>query len=458
MAGIGLELRRLYDRRALFLKATAWQCGGIVCSGPLLFSLFMITAIVVLTNVGLAEAAERNLLICLLTYTMVASLLVSSPFVQVVNRYVADMIYEKRLSRIMPSFFGYVAALMLAGGTLFGVYLCFCGIALELRVLCLVLFLELTVVWAEIQYLNAIKDYKGILLGFFCPFLLSAALGVLLVLQGLSPVTSLLLSFVIGYGVMLTWYLVLLLRAFPDSEGSPFAFLRWFGRFPALSAVGFLQIVGLFGHQALMWTGPLSVEVAPMLLWAPHYDVPVFLAFLTTLFTTVSFTLSVESRFYPKYRAYFQRLNERSTLRDLELAEKDMMDTLSQELFNTALKQCLVVVACVVLSSALLPLLNMGITTDMIATFQILCVGYAFFAIGNMFMLSKLYFTGIRQALVATALFALGSIAGTVLTISGSFLLYGYGLLLGAGLYCFSSWLLLRRYEGRIRYSVLGNQ
>lgn len=458
MAGIGFELRKLYEGKNPFLKVAAYQCASIVCSGPLLFSMFMLTAILFLTNAGFSSLPERNLLICLLTYSMIASLLVSAPFMLVINRYVADMIYEKRHARILPSFFGYSTLLMVLGGILYGIYLSCCGISLELRVLSLILFLELTVVWAEIPFLTAIRNYKGILLGFICSFILGTSLGAFLVIWGLPPVQSMIFGIVIGYGVMLTWYLVLLLRAFPQGEGSSFAFLRWLDRYPALSLIGILQVMGLFGHQALMWFSPLSEQVAPLLYWAPHYDVPTFLAFLTTLVTTISFTMTVEVRFYPKYRAYFDHLNKKGTKSDIDLAQKDMMHTLSRELYSTALKQCLVTALCIVLSSTLLPLLNLGLTSDMIAIFQVLCIGYAFFAIGNMIMLIQLYFSGFRQAVISMILFACGSIAGTLCAIFLGVLWYGYGFLLGAGFYCFSSWFLLERYMRNVGFRILSAQ
>jgi len=458
MAGIGFELKKLYDKQTVFSGLQAYQCAGIVCTGPLLFSVFMLANVVLLTKAGMTTSQEKDLLVCLLTYTMIASLLAMSPFTLVINRYIADMIYEKRMKYIMPSFFGCVGIIMILGGILYGVFLSFSGVDWELKILCLILLLELIVTWMEIHYLTAIKNYKGIVLGFFFSSIFSNCLSIFFLVKEFPRVPSLIFSISVGYGIMLVWYLVLLLRAYPKGKGSSFTFLIWLDRYRDLSLLGVCQTLGIFGHQVLMWTGSLAQSVAPLFCWAPSYDVPVFLAFLTTLVTTVSFTMTVEVRFYRKYRIYFGKLNGKSTRKDIELAEEDMLLTLSQELYHTAFKQSCFTLICIVASEIVLSRLNMGFTKDMISIFQVLCLGYALFAVGNMFMLIQLYFADLRRALISTILFAGSSIIGTLLSMFGSSDWYGYGFLFGSAIYYFFAWFLLKRYIHNIKYHVLSAQ
>lgn len=71
------------------------------------------------------------------------------------------------------------------------------------------------------------------------------------------------------------------------------------------------------------------------------------LAFLTILITTVNFVVSVEVNFYPTYRSYYSLLNDGGTVKDITVAENEMLAVLNRELHYTALKQLLVTAAVI---------------------------------------------------------------------------------------------------------------
>ena len=118
----------------------------------------------------------QELLICMITYSLLASLLVTNLLSMVTTRYTADMLYMNKDDRIMPSFYGSTALMYVIGGLGYGIFLLFSGIEPVHQLCCFILFMELIVVWQEINYLTAVKDYKGILLTF--PGLLTTTLDV----------------------------------------------------------------------------------------------------------------------------------------------------------------------------------------------------------------------------------------------------------------------------------------
>lgn len=160
------------------------------------------------------------------------------------------------------------------------------------------------------------------------------------------------------------------------------------------------------------------MHVKGLFYGAPYYDVPALLAFLTILITTVNFVVSVEVNFYPKYRAYYALLNDGGTVKDIVVAEREMLAVLNRELYYTALKQLFVTAAVISLEKMVLGVLPLGFNDGMHGYFRVLCVGYALYAVGNTVLMILLYFTDYFGAVCCAAIFA-GS--ATVLTVISQF-------------------------------------
>ena len=96
MAGIGFELRKIYNEDSLFSKQKAYAYAGIVYTGPMLLGILLTAGVVVLTMVGGISENERDYILSNLTYAIIFSLVITSLFSLVVTRFVADMLYEKK--------------------------------------------------------------------------------------------------------------------------------------------------------------------------------------------------------------------------------------------------------------------------------------------------------------------------------------------------------------------------
>lgn len=172
MAGIGFELKRLFRRKGLFATMRAYGYAGIVCTGPMLLGVLLQVGILVLCGLWGVGRANQDLLVCMVTYTLLASLTLTSFFSMPVTRFLADMLFAEREDEIPPSFWGSNAIMLVVGTVLYGVFLLFSGATLLQGLLCLWLFNIMIVNWNGMSYLTAIKDYRGIL----CSF--AAAIGV----------------------------------------------------------------------------------------------------------------------------------------------------------------------------------------------------------------------------------------------------------------------------------------
>ena len=383
MAGIGFELKKLFSRRGLFASFRAYGYAGIICTGPMLLGIVLLLGVMFLCDRTGASKQSRELLVCMITYTLLASLTVTSFLSMVVTRFIADMLYEEKNEAVLSSFWGSTGLMLIAGGILYGIFLIFSGVGLIDKFLCFELFGELIVTWNAMSYLTAIKDYRGIMLSFLAAIAVTFLSGALLLFLGISHVEALMAAVCIGYGIMLLWDVVLLYEYFPQSDISAFLFLRWADEFLPLAFTGLCINIGLFAHLVIMWAGPLGKQVKGLFYGAPSHDVPALIAFLTILITTVNFVVSVEVNFYPKYRNYYSLFNDGGTIKDIMQAGTEMLDVLNRELKYTALKQLLTTALAISMGESLLKYLPLGFNDLMYGYFRTLCVGYGIYAVTN---------------------------------------------------------------------------
>ena len=406
-----------------------------------------------------AERAQQDLLVCMITYTLLFSLTVTSFFSMPVTRYLADMLYEEREQAILPSFWGSSSLMLVLGCSLYGLFLLVSGATLLQGLLCLWLFAEMIVNWNGMSYLTAIKDYRGILCSFLAAIGLAFGLGlVLVVLLGFPVLEGMLFAVAMGYGLMMVWDVVLLYRYFPQSDESPWTFLKWVDEFLPLAFTGLCTNIGLFAHLVICWVGPVGVQVKGLFYGAPYYDVPALIAFLTILITSINFVVSVEVNFYPKYRDYYSLFNDGGVVGDIVTAEEEMLAVLNRELRFTALKQLFVTAAVLSLEGTLLDLLPLGFNDLMHGYFRTLCVGYGLYAVGNTILMILLYFTDYRGAVTAAAVFAVSASGFTALSMAFNTAFYGFGFLIGAALFYLVTLLRLDAFTANLPYRVLGQQ
>jgi uncharacterized membrane protein len=458
MAGIGFELKKLFAKKGVLNSAKAYGYAAVICTGPMLFGFILLLAITGLCVWVDADMQTRESLICMITYTLFASVMITSFFSMVVTRYVADMLFEENDHAVLPAFWGSSALMMALGSVLYGAFLTFSGASFGQGFLCFVLLNELILVWNAMNFLSAIKDYKGIFLSFLVSVVVSVLLGALLLFLGLPVIESLLFAVMVGYGMMLILDVILLHRYFPHTTRGAFTFLRWVDGFCPLAFSSLFLNVGMFAHIFIMWFSDIGTRINGLFYSAPWYEVPALLAYMTALITTVNFVVSVEVNFYPKYRNHYSLYNDKGTIDNIKQSERDMIKTLKTELFYTSLKQLLFTAVIVALGGYLLDMVPLGFNEIMRGYFRTLCVAYGVYAIGNMLMLILLYFTDYIGALIGTVVFAASSVLLTIVSLFFSNVYYGFGFLFAALIFATVTAVRLNYFTKRLPYFILAVQ
>ena len=458
MAGIGFELKKLFSDNSIFMKLRANLFSSVVIAGPMIMGALLLLGVKFIAVRGGASLHEQNLLIVIITYSLLFSLLLINTLSYVLSRYVADMVYTNQHERIMPSMYGSIALLLTIGAPVWAIFLYVNNLPLSYSIFAFTLFCLAIVVWTQISYITDIKRYKEVIIGFAFGIIASFTSGYLLVMKGYDVVGSLLASACIGYGIIMVTYTFVLHRHFPIGEGISLKFLEWISKFPSLPFIGFFTTAGLFAHLMLMWHSPLGEQVQGLFYHAPVHDIPALFGFFTILVSTVNFVTSLEVNFYPKYKLYFSLLNEGGSLKDIEKAKDEMLTVLKQELLYLSMRQIFVTVISIVMISEILTLVGIGFTTTMIGLFRVLCVGYAFYAIGNTILLYLLYFAADTATLFPALTLFIVNTVGTYFTLSQPTNYYGFGFVAAAFAMLVIGWWKLVSFTQHLEYHVFCRQ
>ena len=106
----------------------AYGYAGIITTGPMILGVVLLAGMALVARIAGMGQHDRELMNCMLTYTLLVSLTVTSWFNMIVTRYTSDMLYEEKLNKVMPSFYGVCSIMLVLGGVLYGIFLLFSGV------------------------------------------------------------------------------------------------------------------------------------------------------------------------------------------------------------------------------------------------------------------------------------------------------------------------------------------
>ena len=112
----------------------------------------------------------------------------------------------------------------------------------------------------------------------------------------------------------------------------------------------------------------------------------------------------------------------------------------------------------IIFISEILNLLGVGFTNTMIGLFRVLCIGYAFFAVGNTMLLYLLYFAADNAALFPAMTLFLVNAIGTYATLTLPSNYYGFGFVFASLCMLGVGWWKLVSFTRHLEYYVFCQQ
>lgn len=431
MAGIGFELRKMFNSKGLIPGIRAWIFSAVIVVGPTLLCIIMLTILqLFLKNVGVAQG-KRDLFSAVIIYSFMFSLILTSGLTMILSRYISDKLYNNKEADILPSLKGAVTICMVIGGIL-GIFF-YHGSPLRLTVkfAAFVLFMELNILWLQMVYVSALRDYSMLVKGFF----IGIASGVFLsygfvVLLKVDSVTSGLLSIDIGFFIVLVFFSGSIQSFFKIKSNKYFHFLQYIGKYPSLFFINLFYISGLYIHNFIYWIGDSRVEIEETFIFAPFYDISTFWAFLSVMPAMVIFVVFSETSLYEKLRIFFGSICSRGMMDTINQSKDEMISSISLGLRHVMIIQSICSILCLVLSMVFLPLAEISSVSRDI--FDVLVIGDYAFIIMFICITILLYFDDRKGALLVVTVFVLSNVIFTGLTVFLGRDYYGFGFMVAA--------------------------
>jgi uncharacterized membrane protein len=356
-------------------------------------------------------------------YTYAFSLILVGVVQLIATRYMADRLYEKRIDTILSTLFT-CSTLVLAAGTLFatGSYFFF-QVSFLHKMLGVMLFLVICMIWLCMIFLSAIKDYNGIVNAFALGAVLSIAgafyLGRHMATEGY------LAGYLIGQGVTLFWILAKVIVEFPAGRLWNRGFLTYFVTYRDLVGVGFLFNLGIWVDKFVFWLAPNARIIVPWFATHDLYEGPVFFAYLTIVPAMAIFLLKIETVFYQHYRHYYAKVIGKRSLADILKEKSDMVDALKGSIRDVFVVQGTVTVICLIFAPTLVDLAKLS--PIQVPLFRIVLIG-SFLQILLCINVIILFYFDLRRAVLMVSIVFVAANAGlSILSIVLGFAYYGYG-------------------------------
>lgn len=431
MAGIGFELKKLFNKKGLFNNFKAYLYSTIVTIGPFILCAAMITSMQIILKYLDINFLERELFLATVVYAFIFSQIITSGFSMIITRYIADKLYNEEFEDILPSLYGIISICLVLGGIIGIAFLYNSSINWQLALVSYLLYIQLIIMWLQTVYLTALKDYAKILKGYICGIVIGILLAyMLLIKSNLRPSLSLLIAMDIAIFIIITILMAYLKSFFKNSNNKYYLFLKYIDKYPELFLINCFYTLSIYIHNFIFWNSSLHVTILDTYKYAPTYDVPTFFAFLSIMPSMVIFVVSVETSFYKKYRAYYSLITNRGNFTEIENARKDMHRVLWSEIRKMMELQLFFSLVAIVLGNIFLP--RLGLIHLSIEIFNVLVLAAYANVTMLITMLIQLYFEDRKGAVIVSFIFLTTNILFTLLSIKLGETYYGIGFFISA--------------------------
>jgi uncharacterized membrane protein len=422
MAGIGFRLQTMANRKTFGEWLKLYVYSAVVFSGPWLISILALAALSVFALPSMQNIDVRIFTVTIV-YAYCFSLMTTGVLQLVVTRYVSDQFYRRNPEAVVPTFVGSIAVTVLFQTVTGAVALYFAELDLLYKVTALGLYVTVSVIWIEMLFLSAAKDYGNIVLafavGYLISFLAAQVLGAFFGLDGLA------VGFLVGQVVLMVLLMYRIFSEYRFGEGFDFEFLGHFKLFPSLAIAGFAYNAAIWVDKVIFWFSDSGLQIHSIFFTHFPYDSAMFMAYVTIIPTLAIFLLRIETDFYLRYKNYYGTILQKAPLHQILQRKKEMLDVLRAALKTVLIYQGSTTALVLILTPFLISVL--GIDPINTPIFRIAAVG-AFFHGGLVVLLVLMLYFDFRGSSMALAIIFL--VSNTVLTLVslelGSWA-YGFG-------------------------------
>lgn len=434
MAGIGVELNRIFEKNTLFSSLVGTTYSFVISVAPMFVVILNILIMGLVLGITKVGYAERELFACTVLYTFIFSLLTTAPFNAVLSRYLSDVIYEERFEDILPCYecglgLNLVVSNLLAipfcirehivgKVPIYYVFTGYCG------------YIALVMVFYSMLYLSITKDYKRISLYFFTGMFVAFLTSIIVVKVFHWSITYGML-FAVAVGLILTASLefALVQHYFKENSQQYKKVLEYLKIYWTLILTNFIYTFGLFIHNFVFWNTDMRMVVVNSFVCNQPYDMASCLAMFTNISASTIFIARIEMKFHERYKKYTEAIIGGRWM-DIQNAKSRMFRQISEEIINLIRIQFIISIVIYLLCISLLP--RYGFAGMTMRIYPCLAAGYFILFLMYSSIVFLYYFNDVKGSLFTASTFMVITFIGSLFSTRLNEIWFGVGVVMGA--------------------------
>ncbi|HEU5282168.1 MAG TPA: exopolysaccharide Pel transporter PelG [Gammaproteobacteria bacterium] len=452
MAGIGFELKKFLSKESYLGTLGAYGFAGLVCSGPWLLSIATILMLSFIANwAKLSPEISRSFQV-MVVYIIAGSLILTSVLQHTFTRYIANLCYLSKQSKIIPSLNSVYLVLIVVAAMVCTLLVNLLTPSLPMPTKCLMVssFIVISLIWISTSLLSAILAYKTILFAFLSNFIVAIAISMHTYQDGLQ---GLLFSFLCGQFVLLMVLIYTIYHEFPTNQLIDFNFFKLKGVSKMLIFTGLFYNLAIWVDKFIFWYSPVTgLPVIGHLHASLVYDFPIFFAYLLSIPGMTVFLLNLETNYTDAHQRFFHSICGDSTLDEIQHDYIDLIDAGRLSILSSIKAQSLMLFIFLIVGSLIfikcqLPLIYLPITLVCLLASSLNVVLWS--TLDIIFYLDR-----VKEALIVTAVFTFSNALFTWVSIQLGMFYYGFGLVASLLLSITLGFLLLNKAGKHLQYET----
>lgn len=399
MAGIGFQLRKVIDsRHGLLHSIKSYGFAVVTINGPMVLCIVGMSIIRIILGNSIYSGVPSERILTTITYSFIVATIITGGFSLVLTRYVSDCIYKKDYSKVVPSFYGGVIFSIILSIAVSSGLVVFEGMKVEYGLSISILFSCVSIIWVEMIYLSAVKNYKAITKGFF---LGNAIVVFLMVFIRLIPqewqLHYIFLCFNTGFSIAAALLMRLIVGLFGEGTGGFIEWTKYFKKFPSLSMMGIFYYTGLYFACIYFRFTDKSGFVDGFMVAKSEFDIPFYLAVLGIIPGLVYFVVRLETALHTECTMFYSAISKEGTYDEINFFMKNVISTVKQYYIKLGLVQGIVLLIMLLIPFTLIQ--NDEMLFSKYAVFWVLTIGMSATLLMYVAKIVILYFDGRLHAL-----------------------------------------------------------
>lgn len=450
MAGIGFVLRKLAARDDLAGIFQGYLYSAIISSGPWLFTIITIAALVAIGSNFLYPEEITNFRIIII-YNFAFSLVLSAPVFMIATRYLADLIYAEQVEKATGMYLG-AMTLMFATQAIIVVPFYFLYVDLQPleRIGAVTNYFLITGIWLASVFITALKDYQSVTRTFAVGMI--ASFGSTLLLSADFGAAGMLAGFNFGLLIILFSLSARVFAEYPDRPQHAWDFMSYFKKYWPLALGGLMYNLAIWVDKWIMWFAPEREIHLNGMISNPDYDAAMFLAYLSIVPALALFTFNIETRFYERYLRFYQDIQNHANYDRIEQNHISIWEAIGQSARSLLILQISIVLIAIFFAPTVLKYL--GISLTQLGIFRFGLLGALFHILALFLTVVLSYFDVRKQALAVSTFFFVTNGLFTWYTLSMGFAWHGLGYAASSILTFALAYILVSRHVRNLPYQT----